>query len=242
MEPGHPSTSPGLPAHPRHRVLVVLLASTSGALDALGFLALGGVFASVMTGNLVLLGLGAGTRDGGLASHAVVAIGAYAVGVAVGTRAAGHRSGDAAVRWSLRLHRLVAGELVLVAGFALGWELVRSRSSVPAQLVLVAVAAVAMGMQSAVMRASTANGLSTTYLTGTLTGVVAALAGSGPVRRELAGLSVLVAALAGAALAGLVLTEWPSWAPVVPLAALAGALVAGRTLTDGADVAGPPAR
>jgi uncharacterized membrane protein YoaK (UPF0700 family) len=231
MEPGPPASPAPLPSHRRHRVLVALLAGTSGALDALGFLALGGVFASVMTGNLVLLGLGAGTRDGGLAWHALVAIGAYVVGVALGTRAAGHRAGADPARWSLRLHRLVAGELVLVVAFTLGWELVRHRSAVPAQLALVAVAASAMGVQSAVMRASTANTLSTTYLTGTLTGVVAALAGGGPVRRELDGASVLLAALAGAGVAGVVLTGWASWAPLVPLCTLVGALVAGRTLT-----------
>ena len=59
---------------------------TSGVLDAVGFLGLGGVFASVMTGNLVLLGLSGGTRDRSLAVHAAVAIGCYVVGVAVGTR------------------------------------------------------------------------------------------------------------------------------------------------------------
>jgi uncharacterized membrane protein YoaK (UPF0700 family) len=75
----------------RHRVLATLLAGTSGALDALGFLALGGVFASVMTGNLVLLGLGAGTRNGGLAVHAVVAIGGYSLGVAIGAARPGAR-------------------------------------------------------------------------------------------------------------------------------------------------------
>ena len=76
------STPPPRPAvdssHRRHHVLVILLAVTSGALDALGFLGLGGVFASVMTGNLVLLGLGAGTRHGTLAVHAVTAIAGYA--------------------------------------------------------------------------------------------------------------------------------------------------------------------
>jgi len=37
----------------RHHALVLYLAITAGALDAIGFLGLGGVFASIMTGNLV---------------------------------------------------------------------------------------------------------------------------------------------------------------------------------------------
>lgn len=42
---------------PRGRaVLVVLLAVNSAYLDAVGFLALGAAFTSVMTGNMVLLG------------------------------------------------------------------------------------------------------------------------------------------------------------------------------------------
>ena len=236
MEHGPLSHPTGTFSLGRHRVLVALLAGTSGALDALGFLALGGVFASVMTGNLVLLGLGAGTRDGRLATHAVVAIGGYVLGVAAGVRASGSAPGG--VGWSRRLHAVLAAELVLVAAFTVAWELVRSRSSGPAQLGLIAVSAVAMGLQSVVMRRSSGNSVSTTYLTGTLTGLVSALAGGGPLREELTGAGVLAAALGGAALSGVVLTAWPSWAPVVPLLALGGVLVVGRRLTTPA--AGTP--
>jgi cellobiose-specific phosphotransferase system component IIC len=59
---------------------------------------------------------------------------------------------------------VLTAELFLVVAFTVGWELVRSRSSRPAQLGLIAVAAVAMGLQSAVMRSSSGNTLSTTYL------------------------------------------------------------------------------
>ena len=241
MENGPLSHPTGTPSMRRRHVLVTLLAGTSGALDALGFLALGGVFASVMTGNLVLLGLGAGTRNGGLATHAIVAIGGYVLGVAAGTAGSGSAPRPDTVGWSRRLHAVLAAELVLVVAFTVGWELVRSRSSSLAQLGLIAVAAAAMGLQSAVMRRSTGNTLSTTYLTGTLTGVVSALAGGGPVREELIGAGVLAAALGGAALSGVVLTEWPSWAPVVPLLALTGVLVVGRTLTTSSGAAPDPA-
>jgi uncharacterized membrane protein YoaK (UPF0700 family) len=95
-----------------------------------------------------------------------------------------------------------------------------------------------MGLQSVVMRRSSGNSVSTTYLTGTLTGLVSALAGGGPLREELTGAGVLAAALGGAALSGVVLTAWPSWAPVVPLLALGGVLVVGRRLTTPA--AGTP--
>jgi len=228
----------------------VLLAVTSGSLDALGFLALGGVFASVMTGNLVLLGLGAGTRSGSLSAHALVALAGYVVGVTVGARATratrANRAGQSPAGqspvppgWSRRLHALVAVELALVVAFVVGWETVRSRHSVVAQLVLIALAAGAMGLQSATMRVSTGSSRSTTYLTGTLTGAVMALAGGSRPRDEWPDLTVLAAALAGAVLAGAVLTARSSIAPVVPLAALVGALLVGRTLTAEVDI-GPP--
>ena len=212
---------------------MVLLAATSGALDALGFLALGGVFASVMTGNLVLLGLSGGTRNGSLAAHAAVAVAGYVVGVAGGrpvTRAGGGRAtapppaGPAGCPGR-------AVELGLVVAFAVGWELVRTQVLHPAQLVLVGLAAIAMGVQSAPIRASTGSTVSTTYLTGTLTGVVATVgAGVGRVRDEWGAVAVMAAALVGAAAAGVVLTERSSLAPLVPLVALVGVLVAARTL------------
>lgn len=126
-----------------------------------------------------------------------------------------------------------------MVAFAVGWEVVRSRHSTPAQLVLIALAATAMGLQSAAMRVSTGNVRSTTYLTGTLTGAVMALAGGSRLRDEWPALAVLAAALAGAVLAGTLLTAQSSVAPVVPLLALVGVLLVGRALTAEVEV-GPP--
>jgi len=228
MERASPSHPAGLLPPRRHHALVVLLAVTSGALDALGFLALGGVFASVMTGNLVLLGLGAGTRHGGLAIHALAAIAGFVLGVSVGARATRADEPPAVPVWTRRLRALVAVELALVTVFAVGWELVRDRHSTPAQLALIVLASTAMGLQSAAMRVSTGNGRSTTYLTGTLTGAVMALAGGGRFRAQWPDLAVLAAACAGAVLAGAVLTAWSSVAPAVPLVALVCVLLVGR--------------
>lgn len=163
-----------------------------------------------------------------MAVHALVAVTGYVVGVAGATRAAGAGPGRDPSGWTRRLHAVAAGELVLVATFAVGWELTRTRTSDPAQLALIGLAAVAMGVQSAVMRLSTGSAVSTTYLTGTLTGVVAALSGTGGRRQDWGAVVVLGAAVAGAAVAGLLLTERASWAPLVPLVALAGVLVTAR--------------
>jgi len=229
------------PAPGRRHLLLVVLAGTSGALDAFGFLALGGVFASVMTGNLVLLGLGAGTRAGGLAAHAAVAIAAYAVGVLVGAWTTRGRHLSGGTGWSGRMQLLVAVEFLLVATVVLLWQVVPHRGSTGAQLALVAVAAGAMGLQSATVRVATGNGLSTTYLTGTLTGVVMAVVEGNRLRDEWEGLSVLGAALLGAVVSGAVVSGWAAAAPVVPLVSLVGALAVGRTLVGGGSTTRPAA-
>jgi len=61
--------------------LLVLLTLTTGAVDASCFLHLGNVFSSVITGNLVLLGLSAATLRATLAVHSGVALAGYSAGV-----------------------------------------------------------------------------------------------------------------------------------------------------------------
>jgi uncharacterized membrane protein YoaK (UPF0700 family) len=94
--------------------------------------------------------------------------------------------------------------------------------------------ATAMGLQSAAVRASTRAGMSTTYLTGTLTDVVATLASGRALRVEWTGVAVLAAALVGAVLAGAAVVERSDLAPIVPLVALVAGLVIGRALVTGA--------
>src|SRR5579875_2929177 len=74
-----------LPGH----AFFVLLAFASGATDAFGFLRLGGTFTSVMTGNMVLVGLAAARSDGALVVRALVAICGYLAGAFLSVRLAG---------------------------------------------------------------------------------------------------------------------------------------------------------
>src|SRR5579863_10182596 len=62
-------------------IIAIALTFCSGAMDVASFTRLGNVFASVMTGNIVLGGLA-------LASHTAVAIAGYVVGVAAASRIA----------------------------------------------------------------------------------------------------------------------------------------------------------
>jgi uncharacterized membrane protein YoaK (UPF0700 family) len=90
------------------------------------------------------------------------------------------------------------------------------------QLGLLAAAAASMGLQGAAMRGLGVT-LATTYLTGTLTGLIAARARVPALRSDAPGLAALIAAVAGAACGGLMLMTAPSATPllwVVPLAAV----------------------
>jgi uncharacterized membrane protein YoaK (UPF0700 family) len=72
--------------------LLVLLTLTTGAVDASCFLHLGNVFSSVITGNLVLLGVAAATRSASLAIHSGVALAGYSAGVLIGAPIATRRA------------------------------------------------------------------------------------------------------------------------------------------------------
>ena len=74
--------------------LVVLLRFVTGAVDAIGFTRLGGVVTSVMTANMVLLGVSAGKGDVSLAIHTGVAFTAFVLGGLAGARVAGHATKD----------------------------------------------------------------------------------------------------------------------------------------------------
>jgi uncharacterized membrane protein YoaK (UPF0700 family) len=214
----------------RRDQLVVVLALLSGATDAIAFLALGGAFTSVMTGNMVLLGLGAGQRDGELVLHAAAAFVCFAVGVVAGTRVAGTpQAGDPV--WPVAVMRALAIELVLLVLFAIGWQLVGGTPDAEAeQLVLLGLSAVALGLQSGTILRFGVPGLSSTYLTGTLTTAVARVASGRPVSDVAINLQLLAAVIVGAVASGLLISYAPRWAVALQLALLLVVLVGGRSL------------
>ena len=143
-----------------------MLSMAAGMTDALCLLRLGGVFASVITGNLVLLAASAVRGLAGPAVHAVTSVGAYAVGVFAGSRLTARRRPDAAATICLTL------EAVMLVAFVAVWLVTYPRlADSPAAALLVAAGA-AMGLQSVAVRALGRSGLSTTYMTGALTRLV----------------------------------------------------------------------
>ncbi|MFD1276860.1 DUF1275 family protein [Streptomyces kaempferi] len=120
----------------------------SGAVNAISFLALGGVFTSVMTANSALLGLALGNGHLSLANLAALAIAAYLVGAAAGswiTAATGR------VPLTGVAGALLAESVLLWAVFA-SWLFLGGAPGTTARGVLLAVGAVSMGCQSGSVR------------------------------------------------------------------------------------------
>ena len=210
-------------------MLAMALAAASGATDVASFLRLGGVFASVMTGNLVLFGLGVARQSGALVGHAATALAGYVAGVALGALIC-RGSSEESDLWPRRVSATLAVELLAFAGFTIGWELVRGHASGVTQFALLAVAAIAMGLQSEAMR-NVGGQLSTTYLTGTLTSAVSLLVTRGR-RRGVNWLSVgvLGSAAIGAAAGAALIRAAPVTLPILPVVAVAGVIATAMTV------------
>jgi uncharacterized membrane protein YoaK (UPF0700 family) len=203
--------------------LVVLLTLTTGAVDATSFLALGSIFSSVVTGDLVLLGAAAGTGRPELAVHSGVALAGYLAGVMAGAPLAGRRH-HASGTWPPSVTVTLAVEFVILVAFTVGWELAGTHPSGGGQLALVAVLAAAMGLQAAAVRRL--GQMSTTYLTSTLTALVAGLVTGSKPDGMARSLGVLATLIIGAIAASVVLEGARAWLPLVILLPLGLVIVA----------------
>jgi uncharacterized membrane protein YoaK (UPF0700 family) len=218
----HPVTIDGTRRRDR---IVVLLAALSGATDAIGLIALGGAFTSVMTGNMVLVGVAIGTGDTSAAGLTLAAIGGYVAGVWVGARVAGSPEPDDNP-WPPAVTRALLVELAGLVVFAGAWW---SRGGHPPSSwfgPLLAVNALSLGVQSSAILRCGVPGLSTTYMTGTLTSMISRLAARKPlasIGRAAANLGGLIG---GAGTAGLVFLWQPVVVPALQLALVTVAVVA----------------
>lgn len=199
--------------------LLIALTFTAGCVDAISYLGLGRVFTANMTGNAVLLGVALGHTEASNAERSAVAVVGFALGAFAGSRiapAGGHGS-----TWPLQVTAALAVELVALAGFAVLWP---TAGAPLARLAdgLIGLSALAMGIQSAAARRLAVAGVTTTYVTGTLTSLMAGLAAlvaPGGWARQTA---VLGALLLGAVVGGLVEVRTPGLAAAIPMTVVAG--------------------
>jgi uncharacterized membrane protein YoaK (UPF0700 family) len=198
------------------RVALVALTAGTASLDVTAFLRLGGVFASVMTSNLVFVGIAVVKTEAAFGARCAVAVLSYILGVGLGSAIA-PPSGRENRLGTRPLSLLLTGELAVLVAYTIWWMAVDARPVGWARLALLGGIALSMGSQSAAARQLGSPDVGTTYLTGTLTSLVSSLAGRR--RPDAESVVVLVALIAGAA-AGAGLLEA---APItVPLLALAG--------------------
>lgn len=152
--------------------LALMATFLAGLLDAVGFVHLGGLFVSFMSGNSTHLGMSVARGDGMAVAAALGIVAAFVAGSAGGTLLAD------AVGPARRLRLVLGAELALV-GLALA--LVLAGLAVPG----LAVVAFAMGWQNLVHRSIAGADIGRSFITGALFGlgqaVARAIRGSGPV-------------------------------------------------------------
>jgi uncharacterized membrane protein YoaK (UPF0700 family) len=223
--------------------LLNALTISSGAVDAISFLALGKVFTAFMTGNFAFLGMAIASTTGsttyGVVAPRVISILAamagFAVGVFLATKIvrqhAPHDSDQATrVVWPSRTTAALGISLLAHLCFVLIWFATSARPGDNIIPVLLAVWALAMGMQSGAVRKLDVGGTFTTAATATfifLASSVRYLPLMSDERRRLR--SILVSLVIGATAGGLLLIHAPIYAPMLPLVITVGVVAIAAT-------------
>jgi uncharacterized membrane protein YoaK (UPF0700 family) len=211
-------------------LLLNALTLSSGAIDAISFLALGKVFSAFMTGNIAFLGLrvaGASNAPGVVAI--LVSMAAFAAGVYLSTRIV--KGSENSGIWSQRVTVALGISLIAHAVFLVVWFASNGQPSVDVAHVLLGSWAFAMGMQSAAVRTLHVDGVFTTAATATiifLAGDLTNWSATVAERRRLAG--VLVSLFIGATAAGLLLVHAHIYAPLLPFVITVAAVATAATL------------
>jgi uncharacterized membrane protein YoaK (UPF0700 family) len=223
QQSGETQKSDEMPGAPEHGgklglrdALLMALAMSSGAIDSVSFLALGKVFTAFMTGNIAFLGLAIAGAPGPNISMVLVAFFAFGVGVYIASKLLlRFRSLDT---WPRQVTVVLGLSLIPQALFAVLWAVKPHALSSSDTDALVALWALAMGMQSAAARRLNVAGVFTTAATATIIHLAGDFAGwkvQAGERTRLAG--VILMLLLGAVCGGLLLLHARPYAPLFPL-------------------------
>ncbi|NDZ92892.1 DUF1275 domain-containing protein [Streptomyces sp. SID6673] len=208
----------GMDAATRHLGLMVALTFVTGLVDAGGYLGLDRVFVGNMTGNVVVLGMGAAGADGLPVLGPALALGTFIFGAGI----AGLAMRSCPAGWSRRLTTVAVTSVVLVAATAVLTGVASADSA--AGVVAASMTACAMGMQAAAARKVGVADVTTVVVTSTITvwatDMFARPSRATILNRRLAAIgAILLGALAGALLEQIAL-----WL-VFAVAAVLGAVV-----------------
>ena len=138
----------------RNTAFACALSALAGYVDGIGFLHLGGLYVSFMSGNSTRMGVGLAAGNWSVAGEAFSLIGLFVLGAACGSLIVLGRSRNSQAR-------LLLTEGVLLAAAALLYAFGLERLAIGA-IVL------AMGLENAVFQIEGGGGLGLTYVTGAL--------------------------------------------------------------------------
>jgi len=150
--------------------LVLLLTFTAGWTDALCYLKLDKVFASFMTGNILYVGIALVQGNGALLVRVALALAVFLGGAALGAAYLGRAPQSRSPRaWHGTLAWCLALEGVLLLVFAVVWTSGGDPTRHPTtQVVLLVIAACAMGVQGGLIGAFAIPDVASVALTGTV--------------------------------------------------------------------------
>ena len=210
------------PKHGPLPPLLILLTMVTGLVDAVSYFRLDHVFVATMTGNVVFVGFALGGAAEFSIFASLAALAAFLAGALMGGRLVrrfgSHRARQVAVISAVKLVLEVAALAVVLA--------VPDLDGPAPRYALIALLAVAMGIQNASVRSLGVPGLTTTVLTMALTGLAADwLAGGGAGVKPWRMLMGLITMLIGAAVGAILVRHgftWIALAAVVGLQAIVG--------------------
>jgi uncharacterized membrane protein YoaK (UPF0700 family) len=188
--------------------------------DAVSYLGLGQIFTANMTGNVVFLALAVGEGNLPTALHSVAALVAFSLGALLAGRLVPRPRPPGP--WPRPATILLGAELACMVAFAVIWATVDGWPFTGLLFALIALSSFGMGIQNAVARHLAVPGLTTTVVTGALTGFMVdlpALGISGPAQRR-AGWAVISLFL-GATLGASLMVYARPFAPLITVTVVA---------------------
>ncbi|HEY6402754.1 MAG TPA: YoaK family protein [Blastocatellia bacterium] len=219
-------------------LLLIILTVSSGATDAISYLALGKVFTAFMTANVVFLGLRTASAGDFNAVRIAIALAAFSAGCFLSTLIVKPSRGSGV--WPRRVTIALGVAAIAQAVFLSVWVATDGWPSNGFTNALVVMWGLAMGMQTAAVFSLGLRGVFTTAATATLVVLVSDVADrpqSATENRLLAG--VLISLFVGAAAGSLLLKHARLHAPALPLVgsalAIAIAECALRKRSEGLD-------
>ena len=157
-------------ATPRRRT-ILLFTWAAGCVDAIVYI-IAHVFTANMTGNAVLLGISVAKELSMATVHSLVALITFAAGVIVGSILVAERVHG--IPWKgVRISAVT--ESIVLAFFAAVFFLPIPHTSEVSVESLISLSGFAMGLQSATVKRLNLPGIATTYITGTMTSLIAGL-------------------------------------------------------------------